>query len=165
VAKMAKIGKDKGLHRQIFFVKLKGFDTHGGQLAQHPQLLRSLSGAMGDFNLALQELDMEDEVTTFTMSDFGRSLGNNGSGTDHAWGGHAFVMGGAVKAGRYGTLPDLTLGGDDDVGKKGRLIPTTSTDQYLSTILKWFGVDDALRNKILPNLANFSTTDLGFFKT
>ena len=166
VAKMIEAGKAKGLKRQIFYVKLNGFDTHSGQLGDHPKLLRALSLGMGDFQKAIAELSStvsEDEVTTFTLSDFGRSTGSNGDGTDHAWGGHYFVMGGAVKGGLYGTLPDLNLGGIDDSGSKGRLIPTTSTDEYLSTLLTWYGVDSTVMHKILPNLKNFSTPDLGFF--
>jgi uncharacterized protein (DUF1501 family) len=119
--------------------------------------------ALGDFQLALDEMGMSDEVTTFNISDFGRSIGNNGNGTDHAWGGHYFAMGGAIKGGVYGTLPDLTLGGEDDLTQKGRLIPTTSTSQYYGTVLKWFGVDDATMNLVLPELSNFDVKDLGFY--
>ena len=162
VAKMIKTGKAKGLKRQIFYVKLDGFDTHSGQLSDHPKLLRTLSLGMGDFQAALGEIGMENEVTAFTLSDFGRSTGSNGDGTDHAWGGHHFAIGGAVKGGLYGTLPDLNLGGVDDSGGKGRLIPTTSLDEYLSTLLTWYGVDDAIKEKILPNLKNFNNPNLGF---
>lgn len=162
VAKMIKIGKDKGLKRQIFYVQLNGFDTHSEQLSDHPKLLRTLSLGMGDFQAAMAEIGMEDQVSSFTLSDFGRSTGSNGDGTDHAWGGHHFVMGGAVKGGLYGTLPDLNLGGIDDSGTKGRLIPSTSLDEYISTLLSWYGVDETVKNTILPNLKNFDNPDLGF---
>ena len=162
VAKLAKIGKDAGLKRQIFYVSQGGYDTHANQATNHPKLLRELSLALGDFQLALDEMSMENEVTTFNLSDFGRSVGNNGDGTDHAWGANHFVLGGAVSGGLYGTLPDLTLGGDDDASNKGRLIPTTSMSQYLGTIVKWFGADEAMLNGLFPERVNFTQKDLGF---
>jgi len=165
VAKLAYIGKNAGLKRQIFYVQHGGYDTHGNQAQQHGKILRELSLGLGDFQLALDEMGMSDEVTTFNISDFGRSVGNNGNGTDHAWGGHYFAMGGAVKGGVYGTLPDLTLGGEDDLTQKGRLIPTTSTSQYYGTVLKWFGVDDSTMHQVLPELSNFDVGDLGFMKS
>ncbi len=162
VAKLAYIGKNAGLKREIFYVVHGGYDTHGNQTQQHGKLLRELSLGLGDFQLAMDELGMSNNVTTMNISDFGRSVGNNGNGTDHAWGGHYFVMGGAVKGGIYGELPDLTLGGDDDLTHKGRLIPTTSTSQYYGTVVKWFGVEDTLLDTIFPELKNFTTRDLGF---
>lgn len=162
VAKLAYIGKNKGLKRQIFYVVQGGYDTHSNQTENHSGLLRELSIGMGDLALALKEMGMENEVTTFNLSDFGRSIGNNGDGTDHAWGAHHFVMGGAVKGGLYGTLPDLTLGGEDDASEKGRLIPTTSMSQYLGTIVKWFGADEVMLNTLFPERGNFTQSDLGF---
>ena len=162
VAKLAEIGKRTGLKRQVFYVVQGGYDTHANQVQNHSGLLRELSMALGDFQLALGELGMENEVTTFNLSDFGRSIGNNGDGTDHAWGAHHFVVGGAVTGGLYGTLPDLTLGGDDDASSKGRLIPTTSMSQYLGTIVKWFGADEAMLNGLFPERGNFAQQDLGF---
>jgi len=162
VAKLAKIGKARGLKRQVFYVQQGGYDTHANQQQNHPQLLRALSLALGDFQLALKEMNMENEVTTFNVSDFGRTTGSNGSGTDHAWGAHHFAMGGAVQGGLYGTLPDLTLGGDDDISSKGRLIPTTSYSQYLGTIVKWFGADENRLNSLFPERVNFIEKDLGF---
>ncbi len=162
VAKLAYIGKNRGLKRQIFFVYDGGYDTHNNQSAQHSRKLRGLSLGIGDFQKALVEMGMENEVTTFNISDFGRSIGDNGDGTDHAWGSNLFVVGGAVKGGLYGTLPDLTLGSQDDLSHKGRLIPTTSMSQYYGTIVKWFGADEAMIQKIVPELKNFTTQDLGF---
>ncbi|MCK5855308.1 MAG: DUF1501 domain-containing protein [Sulfurovaceae bacterium] len=162
VAKLAKIGKESGLKRQIFYVSQGGYDTHANQAQNHPKLLRELSLALGDFQLALDEMGMEDDVTTFNISDFGRSVGNNGDGTDHAWGANHFVLGGAVTGGRYGTLPDLTLGGEDDASNKGRLIPTTSMSQYLGTVVKWFGADEVMLNTLFPERINFTQRDLGF---
>jgi uncharacterized protein (DUF1501 family) len=162
VAKLAYIGKNRGLKRQVFYVVQGGYDTHSNQAEKHSGLLRELSLGLGDLQTALKEMGMENEVTTFNISDFGRSVGNNGDGTDHAWGAHHFVMGGAVAGGLYGTLPDLTLDGEDDASKKGRLIPTTSMSQYLGTIVKWFGADEAMLNEIFPERVNFTEKDLGF---
>ncbi len=162
VAKLAYIGKNRGLKRQIFFVFDGGYDTHSNQTQQHARKLRGMSLGLGDFYRALEEMGMENEVTTFNISDFGRSTGNNGDGTDHAWGGTYFAMGGAINGGVYGTMPDLTLGSDDDLYSKGRLIPTTSMSQYYGTLLKWFGVDEATLDYILPELQNFTARDLGF---
>ncbi len=162
VAKLVYIGKNRGIKRQIFFVFDGGYDTHSNQTQQHARKLRGLSLGLGDFYTALEEMGMENMVTAFNISDFGRSTGNNGDGTDHAWGGNYFALGGAVKGGLYGTLPDLTLGSDDDLYSKGRLIPTTSMTQYYNTILKWYGVDNATMQYILPELNNFNTKDLGF---
>ncbi len=164
VATLAHIGKNKGLRREIFYVMQGGYDTHSGQKDKHSSLLRELSISLGDLQTALKEMGMQDEVTTFNISDFGRSTGSNGDGTDHAWGGHHFVMGGAVKGGLYGKLPDLTLNGVDDAGKKGRMIPTTSSAQYLGTIVKWFGADDATVSSIFPDIKNFDVSDLGFME-
>jgi uncharacterized protein (DUF1501 family) len=162
VAKLAKIGKDRGLKREIFYVFDGGYDTHNNQSQQHARKLRGLSLGLGDFYKALQYLGMENEVTLLTCSDFGRSTGDNGDGTDHAWGSSYFVLGGAVKGAIYGKFPDLTLGSSDDYTHKGRLIPTTSLSQYLATVSKWFGLDESSLNAIFPELKNFSQTDLGF---
>ncbi|AKJ31677.1 DUF1501 domain-containing protein [Caldimonas brevitalea] len=162
--------------RQIFFAQLGGFDTHGNQIdanstvGQHATLLKMLGDAMGAFHQAMKNIGMTQQVTTFTQSDFGRTFKpNNSSGTDHAWGNHHLVMGGAVNGGTtYGTYPALVLGGPDDVGvnsweQQGRWIPTTSVDQYAATLLRWFGAEDGQLNSILPNLANFgSRRVLGF---
>ena len=162
VVKLAKIGKDRGLKREIFYIDDGGYDTHNNQSQQHARKLRGLSLGLGDFYKALEYLGMENEVTLLTCSDFGRSTGDNGDGTDHAWGSSYFVLGGAVKGGLYGQAPNLSLGSDDDYTKKGRLIPTTSMSQYFATVSKWFGLDESSLNAIFPELKNFSQTDLGF---
>jgi len=164
VAKLAKIGKDRGLKREIFYLFDGGYDTHNNQAQQHARKLRGLSLGIGDFYKALVSMGMENEVTTLITSDFARSTGNNGDGTDHAWGGSYFVFGGAVQGGVYGTAPDLTLGSDDDLTHKGRLIPTISNTQYFATVVRWFGLDEDSLNAIFPELKNFPQKDLGFMK-
>ncbi|HWZ96309.1 MAG TPA: DUF1501 domain-containing protein [Candidatus Dormibacteraeota bacterium] len=153
-----------GVTRQIFFCSLGGFDTHSDQLATQVALYQQLSPAMNAFYSATQELGVANNVTTFTLSEFSRTLqpGSNG-GTDHAWGGHQVILGGAVHGNQiYGAMPTLALGGPDDTGSNGRWIPTTSVDQYAATLAKWFGVADTDLPSIFPNLANFTTANLGF---
>jgi uncharacterized protein (DUF1501 family) len=167
VARIIKVRAALGLSRQIFYCSLGGFDTHSGQLATQDQLLQQLSQAVGAFYQATVDLNVQNAVTTFTASEFGRTLTpNSGGGTDHAWGSHHFVIGGGVQGGKfYGQFPDLHLGGPSDSGNRGALIPTTSVDQYAATMATWFGVQQpnlAGPNGIFPNLSNFNTTDLGF---
>lgn len=147
--------------RQIFFVRLGGFDTHNNELSIQNSLLRTLSANIDAFWQAMNEVGAQNDVTLFTMSDFGRSLGSNGDGSDHAWGNHHLIMGGAVRGGYYGQMPDLTVGGANDVGN-GRIVPTSSTDQYGATLTRWFGVPDGQLNTVFPNLANFNTRSLSF---
>jgi uncharacterized protein (DUF1501 family) len=152
------------VQRQIFFVSYGGFDTHADQLPQQVQLLTDVSQSMSAFYQATQELGVTNQVTTFTLSEFARTLepGSNG-GSDHAWGGHQLILGGAVKGNAlYGTFPTLVLGGPDDADQNGRWIPTTALDQYAATLATWFGVSAANLPAIFPNLANFSTSNLGF---
>jgi uncharacterized protein (DUF1501 family) len=153
-----------GVQRQIFFCSTGGFDTHADQLPQQVQLLSGVSQGMSAFYQATQELGVTNQVTTFTLSEFGRTLepGSNG-GSDHAWGSHQLVLGGAVKGNAiYGTFPTLVLGGPDDADQNGRWIPTTALDQYAGTLATWFGVGAANLPSIFPNLAHFATSNLGF---
>ena len=162
-AKMISISDQIGVKRQVFFTALGGFDTHGDQNTDHPVLLRDLSKAMDAFYKATVELGVAAQVTTFTSSDFGRTLKNNEQGTDHAWGNHHFIMGGAVKGGDcYGKYPSVTLSGPDDTGDEGRWIPTTSVDQYAATLAKWFGVSATDIPLVVPNIGRFASRDLGF---
>jgi uncharacterized protein (DUF1501 family) len=150
-----------GVKRQVFFVSQDGYDVHDGMAVRQPALLRTLSQALAAFDGALGELGVRDQVTTFTGSDFGRTLSVNGDGTDHGWGGHQFVLGGAVK-GRafYGRPPPLSVGNsaapEDQwhVGQ-GRLLPSTSVDQFAATLGRWFGAADDELHLVLPNLHHF----------
>jgi uncharacterized protein (DUF1501 family) len=153
-----------GVNRQIFFCSYGGFDTHSDQLTQQVQLLTAVSQSMSAFYEATQELGVANSVTSFTLSEFSRTFqpGSNG-GSDHAWGSHHLVLGGAVQGNNvYGTFPTLTLGGPNDADQNGRWIPTTALDQYAATLATWFGVSAANLPNIFPNLANFTTTNLGF---
>lgn len=150
------------MQRQIFFVATGGFDSHDNQNANQPGLLANISESIAAFHAATVEIGVDNSVTTFTQSDFGRTLTSNGDGTDHAWGGNQIVAGGAVN-GRdiYGTFPELQIGGPDDVGG-GRIIPTTSADQYAATLAKWFGIPDVNLDIVAPHIDNFLQRDLGF---
>lgn len=163
VARILKLRGQVGMNRQVFFCSLGGFDTHGAQAWQHWDLLRQVSEAMAAFYAATEELGLADQVTTFTLSDFGRTLQPSGGGSDHGWGNHHLILGGAVQGGRvYGTFPSMALGGDDDSGSRGALIPTTSVDQYGATLAAWLGVPEASLASVFPNLGNFAQRDLGF---
>ena len=127
-----------------------------------PGLLGNISASMAAFQSAMESIGMDQQVTTFTQSDFGRTLTSNGDGSDHAWGGHQIVMGGNVNGQRiYGDYPVPEIGGTLDVGG-GRFIPTTAADQYAATLAKWFGIDDADLDVVAPSLVNFQVRDLGF---
>lgn len=152
-----------GMNRQIFLARLGAFDTHGNQLIPHANLLAILNEALDSFYKTTVELDLADSVTTFTNTEFGRSMTVNGDGTDHGWGGHNLIMGGAVGGGKvYGDLPDLSPGGVDDAGDSGRMIPKISNDQYGATLAKWMGINESDLFRIFPNLSNFSNHNLGF---
>jgi uncharacterized protein (DUF1501 family) len=154
---------DLSLQRQIFFSSLGGWDTHDNQLVDHANLLKTLSDAVHDFYRATVTLGVADRVTLFTASDFNRTFSSNAKGSDHAWGGHHFVVGGDVVGGQiYGRMPILQSGGPDDTGSRGSWIPTTSTDEYSATLAKWFGVTPANMPLVLPNIGRFAHPDLGF---
>jgi len=164
VAKLIERQSDLGLRRQVFFVGFGGFDTHSGQLATQSGLLSQLGAALKSFYDATVAMGIEDKVTTFTLSDFARTMRTNTvGGTDHAWGNHHLIVGGAV-SGRtlYGELPQHIAGGPDDAGDDGRWIPTTSVDQYAATLARWFGVGEARLTSVFPSLKNFSTGALSF---
>ena len=163
VAKLIEARATIGLSRQIFFVSLGGFDTHTNQINTQQTLLAQVGSAMKSFYDATVSLGVANNVTSFTLSDFARTFKSSGTGSDHAWGNHQFVMGGAVKGGTmYGTFPNLQLGGSDDVTGEGRWLPTTSVDQYASTLATWFGVPAAKLTSVAPNIGAFASKNLGF---
>ena len=169
VARLIKMRSQLGQTRNIFFVSLGGFDTHATQMPDNgqPRLLRRISRALGSFYQALVEMGVENSVTTFTMSEFARTLNSNGDGSDHAWGGMQMVMGGAVNGGNaatgriYGSFPDQTLNGPDSFSR-GQMIPTMAMDQMGATLASWMGLGSTEVNTIFPNLSNFSTPNIGF---
>jgi uncharacterized protein (DUF1501 family) len=181
VARLVKRRMELNVNRQIFFVQIGGFDTHNGQLNSHVTLLSQLGQALRAFYDAMVAEGVSNNVTTFTLSDFGRTFNPAGTGagvvgSDHAWANHAFVIGGSVLGGNFygnntsnGTpYPTLTIGasGPDDTdsnsGARGRWIPTTSVDEYAATLARWFGLSDADRAAVFPNIGNFATPNLGF---
>jgi len=156
-----------GMRRQVFLVSMAGFDTHDNQISRHPPLLEELAQGIAYFQtlMAHPDVNAEQEATLMTASEFGRTLAINGDGTDHGWGSHHFVVGGAVRGGDiYGSFPDYQRDGPDDVGG-GRLLPNYSVDQYGATLANWFGVDNGMLDDIFPNLNNFgSDRNLGFMQ-
>ncbi|MBB5036268.1 DUF1501 domain-containing protein [Prosthecobacter dejongeii] len=169
-AKMIALRDSLGLHRQTLYLSFGGWDHHGELLETQAEMLTMMDAALTAFQRALDQLNLQDSVITYTASDFGRTLRSNGRGTDHAWGANALVMGGPVRGGRiYGTFPDLTLESNDDTGYGGRTIPTTSVDSLFAEMLRWFGVPAADMDYVLPNIANFynvnsSSLPIGFLK-
>jgi len=169
VAQLLKLNQSTfGLPKQLFFCSLGGFDTHSAQAATQASLLKQIADAMAAFDQATTELGVSQQVTTFTLSDFARTLVPNGNaGTDHAWGGHHIVMGGAVKGGDfYGTYPTLAPNGPDDTdtgsSARGRWIPTIAVDQYAATLASWYGLGSADMPAVFPNLDRFDLPTLGF---
>jgi uncharacterized protein (DUF1501 family) len=163
-----------GMKRQIFFVQVGGYDLHTGQtnysantpnnvlVGAHTNLLAELSQSMYAFQRAMEQLGLSQSVTSFTASDFGRTFPSNGQGSDHGWGSHHLILGGAVNGQRtYGTFPVLTVNGPNDTST-GRWIPTTAIDQYFATIATWFGVDSSNLSTVFPNIGRFSSANLGF---
>ncbi len=162
VARMIAVRSALGAKRQVFFVSLGGFDTHDDQLTTQPGLHTQIGNALKYFYDATVTLGVANSVTAFTGSDFGRTLTTNGDGSDHGWGSHHFIVGGAVQGQRYyGTFPIMGLNNNDEVGS-GRLLPTTSVDQYAATLARWFGISDSNLSLVLPNIGSFATSNLGF---
>ncbi|HEX3743273.1 MAG TPA: DUF1501 domain-containing protein [Bryobacteraceae bacterium] len=164
VAEIIQVASYLGMNRQIFFCSLGGFDTHGGQLQTHDTLYPQLSQAISAFYSATEELGVADSVTTFTESDFSRTFQPTTiNGSDHAWGSHHMVVGGAVQGGQiYGAFPAFQLGGPNDTDTRGRWIPTTAIDQYGATLASWFGIPATALPSVFPNFANFGSQKLGF---
>ena len=168
--KMIALRPALGLHRQTLFIAFGGWDHHGELLETQAGMLNTLNTSLTAFQGALEQLGLQDSVITYSASDFGRTLRSNGRGTDHAWGGNALVMGGPVQGGRVcGTFPDLTLESSDDTGYGGRMIPTTSVDQFFAEMLRWFGVPASGMSTVLPNIGNFydvnsTSLPLGFLR-
>jgi uncharacterized protein (DUF1501 family) len=161
-ARMIQAQAALGQRRQIFFCGIGGWDTHDEQLQDHAELLAELSQAMTAFYLATAEIGKANQVTTFTASDFGRTFESNGRGSDHGWGGHHIVMGGAVQGARlYGRYPQLVIEGPDDTDS-GRWIPSTSVDEYAATLARWFGVSATDMPLVFPNIGRFANPNLGF---
>jgi len=167
IAKIINVRAALGVNRQIFFASLGGFDTHDLELNDQNTGLASVSQALNAFYNATVEMGVNQNVVTFTESDFGRTLQPSGGstlGTDHAWGSHHIIMGDAVKGGDiYGKFPTLALQGPDDANNRGVWIPTTSIDQYGATLATWFGVDSAKLGAVFPNLGNFAGLPLPAF--
>ena len=162
VARMIAARGVTGAKRQVFFVSLGGFDNHDGLATAHPALMTNVGAALAAFYQATVELGVADQVTTFTGSDFGRTLVSNNDGSDHGWGNMHFLLGGQVQGKSYvGTAPTLANNGPDDVGQ-GRLLPAIAVDQLASTLATWFGVSATDQASVLPNLGNYSARDLGF---
>lgn len=169
IARLISVASSLGVKRQIFFARLGGWDLHADQvddvdhtMGAHASLLGQVSRAVNAFYDATVELGVAPQVTTFTASDFGRTYSSNGDGSDHGWGNHQFIVGGAVKGGAlYGRMPNLTISGPDDTGR-GRWIPTTSVDEYGATLASWFGVSDTNLNVAFPNIGRFTNRNLGF---
>ncbi len=159
-----------GMKRQIFFCQVGGYDLHTNQtpgpgsttVGSHANLLAELSQCMLAFQRAMEQLGLSKSVTAFTSSDFGRTFPSNGQGTDHGWGSHHLILGGAVNGQQtYGKFPTLAVNGPDDTST-GRWIPTTAIDQYFATLATWFGVDAGNLATVFPNIGRFATPNLGF---
>jgi uncharacterized protein (DUF1501 family) len=162
VLQMMAAGQTLGMRRQVFMVSIGGFDTHANQLRDHPTLMAAVAQSVAWFLGAAHDVGMSDNVTLFSASDFGRTLTSNGAGSDHGWGSHHFVAGGAVR-GRdiYGRFPITALGSGDDVGS-GRLLPSTSVTEYAATLGMWLGVHASDLGTVLPTLGQFANPNLGF---
>jgi len=172
VARLIASREQLGMNQQVFFVLMGGWDTHSDQNERVPELYSEFNAAITAFQFTLDDINKSSSTTSFTASDFGRTLTSNGNGTDHGWGGHNFVFGDAVDGGRiFGQMPNLSSSGnDDDAGDRdgnfaGRIIPQISVNQYAATLARWMGVDESALNRALPDLANFAQQDLGFIRS
>ena len=165
VAQMIAAHPVLGMKRQIFYVRMDGFDVHDNQNKNQPGLFTQLTDALMYFQATIDELGLSESITTFTASDFGRSLTSNGDGTDHGWGNHHMVLGSAVNGGDiYGQLPRMSTEGPDAI-RNGRVIPTLSASQYAASLLRWAGLQESSLDLVLPDLGNFSARDLGFLRS
>jgi uncharacterized protein (DUF1501 family) len=163
VARMIAARSALGAKRQVFFVSLGGFDAHDNLATDHPALLSQVGPALAAFDAATAELGVASQVTTFTASDFGRTLSSNGDGSDHGWGSFHFVFGGAVRGQRFfGSAPVPGNDGPDDVGQ-GRMLPTMAVDQLAATLATWMGVSATELASVVPGIGNYTTKDLGLF--
>jgi len=164
IAKVIQAREQLGTRRQVFLATLGSFDTHTNQLYRQQALFADLDPALSAFCAAMAGIGAGNSVTSFTLSDFSRTfLPNTGGGTDHAWGSHQIVVGGAVRGGQmYGKMPTLEIGGPDDAGDEGRWIPTIAVDQYAATLSTWLGATQAELASVLPNLSAFTPSTLGF---
>lgn len=154
-----------GARRQVFYVEMYGFDTHEHQADLHPQLMKKLNDALVYFDALLGQIGMRNNVTLFTASEFGRSFIPNGDGTDHGWGSHQIVMGGAVNGGKiHGRLPVIGVDNPDTAWARGPLLPRIAASQYAATLGRWMGIGDGDLSDILPSLSRFGSSDLGFMK-
>ncbi|MGE3275911.1 MAG: DUF1501 domain-containing protein [Vicinamibacterales bacterium] len=162
VARLIRLRAQMGPGRQVFFCSMDGFDLHSGQDWAQWDLFLTLAPALAAFYQAVGSAGLSDSVTTFTQSEFGRTLQPSGSGSDHAWGSHQMVLGGAVKGGIYGAYPTLALGGPNDANNRGVWIPTISTAQFGATLGRWFGATDAELQWAFPTLPHFASSDVGF---
>ncbi len=162
VARLVRVRAGMGPGRQVFFCSMDGFDLHSAQDWTHWHLLSTLAQALRAFHDEIAEAGLGDRVVAFTQSEFGRTLQPSGSGSDHAWGSHHLVLGGAVRGGIYGEMPTLALGGPDDANDRGVFIPTTSTAQLGATLGRWFGASPAALAWAFPTLERFAARDLGF---
>ena len=162
IANLISVSSQLGAKRQVFFASIGGFDLHDSLATNEPGLLAGVAAALQSFYAATVELGVSNQVTSFTASDFGRTLLSNTDGADHGWGSMHFVVGGAVQGRQiYGAPPVFANNGPDDVGQ-GRLLPTMSVDQYAATMASWFGVSDTNMPTVLPNIPNYTTKNIGF---
>jgi uncharacterized protein (DUF1501 family) len=171
VARLIAAREELGMQKQVFFVLMGGWDTHSDQLERLPRLLTDLNEAVDVFQGTIDDIGLASSVTSFTASDFGRTLSSNGNGTDHGWGGHSFVFGNTVDGGRvvgdtpdYSTTNNMDDAGEDDGSFAGRIIPRIAVTQYAATLSRWMGVSESDLNQALPDLRNFAESDLGFMR-